>query len=187
MKRTENVALGGRSFTLEQDACAEMDIYLNKLRRRYTEMGEDAGPIMDDVERRIAEYFWEWRGMHHQVVTLEDVMRVEQIMGKDTDPEMGEKQPRNENPTLERRKLLRDTRKRVFGGVCSGLAHYLRLDIVLVRVLSVVCLFAMGASFWIYIILWIAVPAARTDAQQLEMRGYALTPENLDLLHRGMI
>lgn len=188
MKRTVNVALGGRKFTLEEDAWAELDLYLEKLRQRYINMGEDPATIMDDVEIRIGEYLWEWRGSYQQVVQLEDILRVEKIMGKDTDPEMGQEQRQSVQPTRDgKRQLMRDTQHRVIGGVCSGLAHYFGMDLVLIRIISLVCLLALGASFWVYIILWIAVPAAQTEAQQLAMRGYALTPENLDLLRRGRI
>ena len=58
------------------------------------------------------------------------------------------------------RKLQRDTQNRVLGGVCSGLANYFGIDAALVRVLFVFALLAFSAGFWLYIILWIVMPAA---------------------------
>lgn len=58
------------------------------------------------------------------------------------------------------KKLQRDTQNRVLGGVCSGLANYFDIDAALVRVLFVLALLAFSAGFWLYIILWIIMPAA---------------------------
>lgn len=67
----------------------------------------------------------------------------------------------------------------MIGGVCSGLAAYFDIDTVLMRVIAVVALFLGSAGFWIYVILWIAVPKARTASEKLEMRGLPVTAENL--------
>lgn len=58
------------------------------------------------------------------------------------------------------KKLQRDTQNRVLGGVCSGLANYFDIDPALIRVLFVIALLAFSAGFWLYIILWIVMPAA---------------------------
>jgi hypothetical protein len=42
-----------------------------------------------------------------------------------------------------------------------------------------VALLAGTSGFWIYLILWIAVPKAETAAQKCELRGMAPTAENL--------
>ena len=36
-----------------------------------------------------------------------------------------------------------------------------------------------SAGFWIYLILWIAVPMADTPAKKCEMRGMPATAENM--------
>ena len=53
------------------------------------------------------------------------------------------------------------------------------VDVVLVRVIMLVALLAGTSGFWIYLILWIAVPKAETAAQKCELRGMAPTAENL--------
>ena len=52
-------------------------------------------------------------------------------------------------------------------GVCSGLALYLDIDVTLVRILMLVALIFGSAGFWIYVILWIAIPKADTARQKV--------------------
>ena len=42
-----------------------------------------------------------------------------------------------------------------------------------------VALVAGSIGFWLYVILWIAVPKATTAAEQCELRGLTPTAENL--------
>lgn len=57
------------------------------------------------------------------------------------------------------KKLQRDTQNKVIGGVCSGLANYLGLDASLVRLFFAIAFFIFSTGFWVYIILWIVMPA----------------------------
>ena len=56
------------------------------------------------------------------------------------------------------KKLYRDEYHRVFGGVCSGLAEYFEMDVVVVRLLYVFTCFMAGVGFIPYVILWIVLP-----------------------------
>ena len=55
-------------------------------------------------------------------------------------------------------RLTRSRRDRIIAGVCGGLAEYLEIDPILVRLASLILLFASGIGFPIYIILWIVMP-----------------------------
>ncbi|MBU1100343.1 MAG: PspC domain-containing protein [Bacteroidetes bacterium] len=55
-------------------------------------------------------------------------------------------------------KLHRSRIDRVFGGVASGLAKYLNLDAILVRVVFIILAFINGIGVILYIILWIVLP-----------------------------
>ena len=57
------------------------------------------------------------------------------------------------------KKFQRDTNNKVIGGVCSGLANYFGIDAALLRVLFVIMFLCASAGFWLYIILWIVMPA----------------------------
>lgn len=61
------------------------------------------------------------------------------------------------------KRLQRDLQNKVLGGVCSGLGNYFDMDPTFWRVLFFV-LFLFGCSgLLIYIILWIAMPAAKYE------------------------
>jgi len=78
------------------------------------------------------------------------------------------------------KKLERDTQNRVLGGVCSGLANYFDVDAALIRVLFAFALLAFSAGFWLYIILWIVMPARELGAPQefVEMKEGEEAPES---------
>jgi len=58
----------------------------------------------------------------------------------------------------EVKRLYRSRKERMIGGVCGGLAHYFGIDPTLVRLLFVLGLFAVGGTFWAYIIMMIVIP-----------------------------
>jgi phage shock protein C len=63
------------------------------------------------------------------------------------------------------RRLTRSRRDRVFAGICGGLALYMGLDPVLVRVLYVaLTLLSWGTGILIYLLAWIIIPADAEDA-----------------------
>lgn len=56
------------------------------------------------------------------------------------------------------KRLERDLRNRVLGGVCSGLGNYFDTDPTIWRVLFFLLFFLGCSGLLIYIILWIAMP-----------------------------
>ena len=61
------------------------------------------------------------------------------------------------------KKLQRDTQHKVIGGVCAGLANYFDMDATLLRLLMAFMIVLAGTGFWLYIILWIVMPAGRIE------------------------
>jgi len=55
-------------------------------------------------------------------------------------------------------RLSRSENDKMLGGVCGGIASYLGVDSVLVRLAFVVLLFASGIGLPIYVILWAIMP-----------------------------
>lgn len=72
------------------------------------------------------------------------------------------------------KKLERDTQHKVIGGVCSGLANYFDIDASLLRVLFVVMFLFASMGFWLYVILWIVMPAAVPTATIVDEDGHAV-------------
>ena len=63
------------------------------------------------------------------------------------------------------RRLTRSRRDKVFAGICGGLAAYLGLDPVLVRVLYVaLTLLSWGSGILLYILAWIIIPLDGEEA-----------------------
>ena len=61
---------------------------------------------------------------------------------------------------MDSKRLTRDTRNKMLGGVCSGIGSYFGVDPTIVRVVWV--LLALGAGFGViaYIICWLIIPEA---------------------------
>ncbi|MCB2203264.1 PspC domain-containing protein [bacterium] len=58
------------------------------------------------------------------------------------------------------KRLYRNTRNKMIGGVCTGLAEYFAIDPVLIRLVFVILALYSGVGILAYIILWIVVPAS---------------------------
>lgn len=56
------------------------------------------------------------------------------------------------------RKLRRNMEKKVFGGVCAGIADFFDLDVRLVRGAFVIGALMGSLGFWIYAVLTIVIP-----------------------------
>ena len=64
--------------------------------------------------------------------------------------------PKKKNTSIKR--LFRSRNDKIIGGVCGGVAQYLRIDPVLVRIIGVLLLLSEGIGFIIYIVAWILIP-----------------------------
>jgi len=55
-------------------------------------------------------------------------------------------------------KLYRTKNNKMVGGVCSGIADYLNVDVSLIRILTLLSIFVGTSGFWIYLIAWAIIP-----------------------------
>ncbi len=182
MKKTVNAGIGGRSFTLDEDAYNRLEAYLKLFQTRLKDV--PAAEVMDDLESRIAELFTEKVGSGARVV---DLTLVEEVIGQLGMPDGSEVPGGAGEPgaggaksaAAAPHKLYRDPEGARVAGVCAGLAQYFDVDVTLIRILMLVAIFAATAGLWAYIVLWIVVPKAVTPAEQCEMRGLTPSAENL--------
>ena len=184
MKKVVTVGIGGRSFVIDEDAYQKLERYLAKFRQKTGE-GSEAADIMDDLEQRIAELFYDELSKSVEVVNISVVNRVIAQLGMpdgtaadDSADFANQSASAGLNQTVVKR-LYRDPDNRIIGGVCSGLSYYVNIDMVLIRVIFAISLFLGGLGFWAYIIFWIIAPQAMTASQKCEMRGLPVTAENL--------
>ncbi len=78
--------------------------------------------------------------------------------------------------------ISRSRQHRIFGGVASGLADYLSIDILVVRILFVISIFFSGIGILLYLIMWIAIPEEKImDFTYSENAHRTATPPNNDI------
>ncbi|HEY0677151.1 MAG TPA: PspC domain-containing protein [Chitinophagaceae bacterium] len=178
MKKVININFQGRVIPIEETAYDILQQYVDSLRKYFAnEEGRDE--IINDIEGRIAELFSERLKKGATCITDDDVNAVIAGMGRPADFEQADAEgtgpgastassstfsgatpqpPYEPNYSYARGRgrLYRNADDKILGGVCSGLANYMGIDPVVMRILFVVFI---GALFWVYIILWIIVPS----------------------------
>ncbi len=176
MKKNISINISGIIFHIEEDGYETLKDYLDSISAYFANF-EDSQEIVADIESRIAEKFLSHLSKSKQVITREDVSDLIKSMGtiedfqtveeeddfdKKTKTSQAGKESREKSP----KRLYRDTQHKILGGVASGIAHYLHIDPVWVRLLFILALFDFFLTFSIstlsvltYIILWIVVPA----------------------------
>jgi phage shock protein PspC (stress-responsive transcriptional regulator) len=169
MDKTININLGGTLFKIDEEAFRILRDYLQAINNRFGNI-QGGHETIEDIESRIAEIFQSQKGLAG-VVTRENVEEMISIIGKPEDFDQNETETTASGYTAHKKKMYRNTNDTVIGGVCSGIAAYLDTDPVLFRILFVLFFALFGVGFFVYIALWIALPAARTDTQKREMYG----------------
>lgn len=198
MKKTVSINLGGIVFNIDDDACDRLSQYLSDLEKRFPE--EERAEIIRDIEERMAELL-NFKLQNRNVVEISDVEEVIEVIGRpeqfddenagDTDKASAATSSTTQEATTEKkksfhaRKLYRNSNDRMVSGVASGVAAYFDIDPAIVRILFVVLTLAsFGWGILIYLILYIAMPEAKTKAQFLEMQGIEPTLENINNFHQ---
>ncbi|MBQ7898425.1 MAG: PspC domain-containing protein [Bacteroidales bacterium] len=176
MKKTVNVAIGGCSFIIDEDAYIALDNYLDRFR---TAMNDSAGSddVMEELEGRIADLM-KLKLVSREVVNLKIVEEIIAQIGYPEGYNEGKGTINEENMNAPR-KFFRDSEDKKIAGVCSGLALYLGIDVVFVRIIFLVALICGTAGFWAYIIFWVVAPETRTAVEKCELRGLPPTAENI--------
>lgn len=178
MKKIININFQGRVIPIEESAYEILKQYVDSL-RVYFSNEDGREEIISDIESRIAELFSERLKRGAACITDDDMNAVINSIGRPQDFEAqgagtepgsssqyqsqaGQQSYRSSQSVppgydrMGRGKLYRNADDKIIGGVCSGLANYLGIDPVILRVIFVIL---FGALFWIYILLWIIVPS----------------------------
>lgn len=195
MKKTINVAIGGCSFTIDEDAYITLSNYLERFKASLDSTG-GSSDVMEELEVRIADLLKGRLGGRQVVDNAMTQVVIGQLGYPEGYKEVDEQPFRQEAPKEEHhysgtdgerpaRKLFRDPDGKKIGGVCSGIALFLNVDVVLIRVIFLIALICGSAGFWIYLIILIAAPEARTAAEKCELRGIPATAENIKRFTRG--
>lgn len=192
MTEVQKVSIGGYAFTLEVEAYNIVKQYLDELNEYYASR-EGGGEIMEGIEERMAELLYE-KCADDGVASVAEVQDIIATLGKpsaiesEDDPQPQSFVDGTSARPKEKKRFYRDPTNKILGGVCSGLAAYFKCDVVLVRIIFIGLWMLTGALSWhvghdrwvfgwnlgswmpiLYIILWIAMPEARTVKQRWEM------------------
>ena len=127
---------------------------------------------IEDIESRIAEIFQSQKGLAG-VITKENVEAMISIIGKPEDFDQTEAKLRHRSILPREKGCTVILMISIISGVCGGIGAYLNTDPVLFRILFVLFTVFFGVGFFVYIVLWIALPAANTDSRKREMYGNA--------------
>jgi phage shock protein PspC (stress-responsive transcriptional regulator) len=181
MNKTLSVNIGGYVFNIEEDAYQALQNYLEAIARNFKKQS-GADEIMADIEARIAELFNEALVGGRQVVIIKDVELVIERMGRPEQVAGEEDEEAQNNEQFNEpkdRRLYRDPDNAMLGGVCSGLGYYLGWEPSVIRIIFFLLAFFGFAAIPIYIILWIAMPEAKTTSEKLRMKGQKINVENI--------
>lgn len=183
MIKTININLSGIVFNINEDAYDILNNYLTSIRSKFKNV-EGGEEIIADIESRIAELFTEKLNGTRQVIEIKDVETVIETLGKpedyDLDEDDAEAYSQTDHNQQRKKKFFRNPDDKMLGGVSSGIAAYIDVDTVWVRLLWILLFFGYGFGFLFYIILWIIIPEAKTTADKLEMKGEPVNIENIE-------
>ncbi len=174
MKQVININFQGRVVPIEVTAFELLKNYTESLNRHFAnEEGKEE--IINDIESRIGELFQERITKGATCITDDDVKAIIKSMGNPEDFEAmddtqsapasssaNQQQSSSSSGATGNKRLFRNENDKVLGGVCSGLANYFNIDVVVTRIIFVILLFS-GVGFLTYIIMWIAVPSSATE------------------------
>lgn len=176
MKEVTRIHIAKTSYDIETGAKKILETYLKTL-----EAYSDDTDIIDDIEIRITEILLERSVKKNGVITEADVKALKQQLGEphefmgEGDIAIGAVKNEIEDDDASR-KLYRNLDNAVFGGVLSGVAAFFKINPVWVRLIFILVAFAsFGTAILVYIVLWIAVPPAKTAADKLQMTGRPVT------------
>lgn len=196
MKKTLQINISGFSFTIEEDAYHKLNAYLNAL-KSYFSSYESCDEIVQDIEARIAEKFYE-KQQQNGIIENDDVDKIIASMGSVSDFEavkededlQSEKVQEEDNRTQQThetkplRGLYRDGKRKALGGVLAGIAHRYNFDVVWARILFLV--FALGligesvgpVMLLLYVIGWIVLPVSNDLEESPNVRKFYRNPED---------
>ena len=184
MNKTININLGGIFFHIDEVAYQKLKRYLDAVRRSLSDDPKGRDEIITDIESRIGELLSEKVKDVRQVINEQDIDEVIEVMGKPedymVDDEIFSDDAYADYGKKRNKKLYRDGSDKFLGGVSSGMAHYLNVDVIWIRIAWLIAAFGFGFGFIVYPLLWILLPEANTTAEKLEMEGEAVNISNIE-------
>jgi len=176
MKEITRIHIAKIPYDIEIAAKKDIEKYIKDL-----EIYADDNELLQDIEIRITELLADRGVIANGVIAIDDVVSIREQLGEPRDF-MGEDKQINHIIELSdnnvERKLYRNKDNAVLGGVLSGFASYFQVNSLWLRLIFIaILLFSGGTVLFVYLLLWVVIPPAKTAAEKLQMCG---KPVNLD-------
>ena len=195
MQRIIQITIAGRLIAIEEDGYLLLKDYISSLERHFNgEVGKEE--IIQDIEGRIAELFSARLQSGAHAVDKSDVVKVIETLGPASALNDGMDASGNpashfpapytsrEQTQYSSRRLYRNPKDKILGGVCSGIANYFDIDPVIVRLVFAFMFLTAGIGLLAYILAWIIIPVATTTDDLKYMSGG--TPMDFHTIKRNM-
>jgi phage shock protein PspC (stress-responsive transcriptional regulator) len=176
MKTTLNIHLAQRLIVIDTDAWQRLEQYLNALKKYFTT--QDSGDeIYADIENRISEI------MHLQLksgkvsISDKDAQEIIEKVGDLKTLGIEEPEPQaqtnanqsntnqasanatNQQPyQSSKKRLVRNANDKIISGLCAGIANYMNVDPIWIRLIFLFLLLPAGIGFIAYILGSIFIP-----------------------------
>ena len=180
MNEIAKIHLGRQAFVIAVDAHKELQAYLRAIKTHLGGSDEAA----EEVELRIAELLTERGVGGDKVVLAKDVAYIKTQLGEpgdfseDTDEQGAGELQKEIGP----KRLFREPQRGLIAGVAAGLANYLNVDAVFVRLGFVVLTLLWGWGAVLYLVLWLITPELKTKSDRLRAEGKPVTVDTLKQL-----
>ncbi len=178
MNKIISINLGGRAYQLEENGYNLLKDYLEKAAERLAS-DPDKTEIINDLEQAIAEKINRLLNAGKNVATDEEVEKIIKEMGPVESPEEQKNENKKDGEDKKPvKRLYRIYEGKMIAGVCTGLAAYFNIDVVVVRVVFILLtLLTQGAGIIAYIVLLVIVPIATTSEQMAAAHGEPKTAQ----------
>lgn len=225
MKKTISINIGGVVFHIEEDGYEKLKSYLGSVQRYFSSFADSKEILSDIEGRIAERFLAKQKAESKQVISLEDVDQLIGAMGTVADFEAIEQaedllteplqaaSPSQERSAFEQpyaapgnpatspaggtspRRLYRDLRRKLVGGVASGLAHYFTVDPLWVRLAFLLLVIGLpagsgmmngpddfagsvsGIVVLLYIAMWIAFPGSITLEEDKSIKKFYRDPD----------
>ncbi|WP_353722263.1 PspC domain-containing protein [Dyadobacter sp. 676] len=226
MKKTISINIGGIIFHIEEDGYEKLKGYLASIQKYFSSFADSKEILSDIEGRIAERFLNKQKIENKQVISLSDVDELIAAMGTVADFEAIEQAediladpletasaqtatPRPEayaaTPNAPKteparpgapRKLYRDLRRKLLGGVAAGLAHYFAIDAIWVRLAFLFAVIGLpagsgmldmnaeevfgpisGFTVLVYIAMWVAFPGSTTLEEDAHIKKFYRDPD----------
>jgi phage shock protein PspC (stress-responsive transcriptional regulator) len=194
MQKVITINLNGNAYQLDERGYDALVAYLEHAERQLAG-NPDRAEVLADLEQAIADKCMRVLGANKSVVTAAEVEQIIKEMGpvESTDPAAGGSSAgtgdsagtgggtgttRDRGPRHRRLYLIHEGA--MVGGVCTGLAAYIGIDVTIVRIgFLVFAVLTKGFGILAYLVLMFVIPSANTSEEQAAAHGEPFNAQEL--------